>query len=136
MTRRIAISFGAVQGTAAGLGRTGPFSVIADRPQGIAGGAGLGFNGAELLAAALGGCFWNDLHHVAYAAGVPVTVDTVDAAVELAGNPPRIVRAQVTARLSGAPDNTLAEIFAAAEDASTVASSLQPAFPVHFERLD
>ena len=133
MTRRITIRYAAIDGTQAGLGRSGPHTLIADRPEGVAGGTGLGFNGADLLAASLGGCFWNDLHHVAHAAGVAVTVAGVDAAVELAGNPPRVVRAQITARLSGAPDATLREIFAAAEAGSTIAASLRPAFPVHVE---
>ena len=133
MTRRIAVSYTAVDGTEAGLGRTGRKTLIADRPEGSAGGSGLGFNGAELLAAALGGCFWNDLHYLAHAAGVPLSVGGVEAAVELAGNPPRVVRAQITARLSGAPDATLREIFAAAGETSTIASSLRPAFPIHLE---
>lgn len=136
MTRRITVSFGAVTGTAAGLGRTGPRSLIADRPEGVAGGAGLGFNGAELLAAALGGCFWNDLHYVADAGGVPLTVEAVEAEVELAGNPPRVVRAHVIARLAGAPEATLQDLFLAAQETSTIANSLQPAFPIHFERQD
>lgn len=133
MTRRVTMSYTAVTGTEAGLGRSGSRSLIADRPEGVAGGSGLGFNGAELLAAALGGCFWNDLYHMAHAAGVPISVAAVEAAVELAGNPLRVVRAQITARLSGAPEATLREILAAAAETSTIASSLRAAFPVHVE---
>jgi organic hydroperoxide reductase OsmC/OhrA len=135
MTRRVVLRFDAVSGTQAGLGHTGGRTLIADRPEGVAGGQGLGFNGAELLAAALGGCFWNDLHHVAHAMGTPVAVVHVEAGVDLAGTPPRIVRATVAARLTGAPPATLAQVFDAARQSSTVANSLLPAFPVQFQNI-
>ena len=133
MTRRVTVSYTAIAGTEAGFGRSGNRSLIADRPEGVAGGSGLGFTGAELLAASLGGCLWNDLHHVAHAAGVPISVAAVEASVELAGNPPRVVRAQVGVRMSGAPDATLREILAAASETSTIAASLRAAFPVHVD---
>ena len=50
-----------VEGTQAGLGWAGAHRLVADRPQGKAGGLGLGFNGAQLLGLAIGGCFCNDL---------------------------------------------------------------------------
>lgn len=134
MTRRIAVTFSAIAGTAAGLGRAGAHSLIADRPDGVAGGRGLGFNGGELMASALGGCFWNDLHYVAEAEGVAIRVDEVEAEIELAGNPPRIVRAFVHATLSGADGPVLDRIFEAASADSTIAQSLMAAFPVKFER--
>ena len=135
MTRHVAVHFGKVAGTQAGLGRAGTRSLIADRPEGVAGGQGLGFSGAEFLAAALGGCFWNDLHVVAQAGQVAITVEAVEATVELAWNPPRVVRAQIAARLSGAAQDTLHKIFTAATEASTIANSLHAAFPIHFEQL-
>jgi organic hydroperoxide reductase OsmC/OhrA len=135
MTKRISVSFGVIAGSQAGLGRAGSRSLIVDRPEGMAGGAGLGFSGGELLAAALGGCLWNDLHYLAHAAGIAVSVEGVEAAVELAGNPPRVVRAHVTARLSGAPDATMRDLFAAAQESSTIASSLAAAFPIHYEQI-
>lgn len=134
MTRRIAITFAAIAGTAAGLGHAGQHSLIADRPEGVAGGRGLGLNGGEIMAAALGGCFWNDLHHVAHAEGAPVRVENVEAEIELAGNPPRIARAFLRATLSGADEATLVRVFDAACEDSTIANSVTAAFPVHFER--
>ena len=66
MSKSITFNFTPVGGTGAGLGRSaGGHMLIADRPAGTAGGSGLGFNGGELLAASLGGCFWNDLHYAA-----------------------------------------------------------------------
>jgi organic hydroperoxide reductase OsmC/OhrA len=134
MTIRIATTFSAIAGTAAGLGRAGGRTIIVDRPEGVAGGQGLGFNGGELMASALGGCFWNDLHYVAEAEGVNIRVDEVEAEVELAGNPPRIVRAFVNAALSGADEPVLDRVFEAAQDDSTIAQSVMAAFPVKFER--
>jgi organic hydroperoxide reductase OsmC/OhrA len=133
MTRRISISFSAVAGTTAGLGRAGTHVLIADRPDGVASGRGLGFNGGELMAAALGGCFWNDLHYVAAELGAPVHVDDIEAEVELAGTPPRILRAFVHVTLTGADAAVRKEVFDAACDASTIANSVMSAFPVRFE---
>ena len=117
--------FDAVPGTGAGLGRTrAGRTLVADRPDGVAGGTGLGFNGGELLAAALGGCFWNDLHYASAAMDTPVVVDSVEVDTELAGQPPRVIRAHIRARLSGAPDAALQAVFDAAAEASTIANSL------------
>ena len=54
-----------VEGTEAAMGWAGSHTIVVDRPDGKAGGMGLGFNGGELLALALGGCFCNDLRYVA-----------------------------------------------------------------------
>lgn len=136
MSTHIGITYSAIAGTAAGLGRAGGGkTVIADRPEGAAGGMGLGLDGGELLSAALGGCFWNDLHYVAAASGVPVQVQAVEAEIELAGNPPRVVRAHVRARLAGNEDRMLQAVFDEATRASTVAGSLTGAFPIVFDRL-
>lgn len=136
MTRHIAVSFGAIGGTAAGLGRAGPHHVVADRPAGTAGGQGLGLNGGELLAASLGGCFWNDLHYAAEVEGVAIRVGTVEAEIELAGTPPRVVRACIRATLSGADEGVLARVFDRASADSMIANSVMAAFPVRFERKD
>jgi len=76
-----------VEGTEAALGWAGGHSVVVDRPEGKAGGQGLGFNGGQLLAKAIGGCFCNDLGYSAHAMGVQlgkiavtvtVSCDTLD----------------------------------------------------------
>ena len=46
-----------VEGTEAAGGWAGAHTVVVDRPDGKAGGRGLGFNGAQLLALTIGGCF-------------------------------------------------------------------------------
>jgi uncharacterized OsmC-like protein len=54
-----------IEGTEAAAGWAGDHTLVVDRPEGKAGGQGLGFNGGQLLALALGGCFCNDLRYVA-----------------------------------------------------------------------
>jgi organic hydroperoxide reductase OsmC/OhrA len=76
-----------VAGTEAALGWAGAHTVVVDRPEGRAGGRGLGFNGAQLLALTIGGCFCNDLRYVAHARGVQLGKISVSVTVELAGDP-------------------------------------------------
>lgn len=134
MSHEITVSFGPASGTGAGVGTTGRHTVLADRPAGVAGGTGLGFNGAELLALAIGGCFWNDLHYAAASANATISVVRLKTDVTLAGTPPRVVRAHVHVWLSGAANNSLQAIFEAAFETSTIANSIAPAIPVTFDR--
>jgi organic hydroperoxide reductase OsmC/OhrA len=76
-----------VEGTEAALGWAGAHTIVVDRPDGKAGGRGLGFNGAQLLALTIGGCFCNDLRYVAHAKGVALGKISVSVTVELDGNP-------------------------------------------------
>lgn len=66
----ISVQYTTIAATEAAEGRAGEHSVIADRPPGVAGGQGLGFNGGQLLALAIGGCLCNDLRYVAHERGV------------------------------------------------------------------
>lgn len=76
-----------VEGTEAALGWAGAHTVVVDRPDGRAGGLGLGFNGAQLLALTIGGCFCNDLRYVAHAQGIKLGRISVSVTVQLAGDP-------------------------------------------------
>jgi len=76
-----------VEGTEAAVGWAGAHTVVIDRPDGKAGGRGLGFNGAQLLALTIGGCFCNDLRYVAHAKGVALGKIAVSVTVELDGDP-------------------------------------------------
>lgn len=129
MSRTIGIGFSPVAGTAAGLGRAGGHMLVADRPEGKAGGQGLGFNGGELFAAALGGCFWNDLHYVAEAQGVEVRVGGVDVELVVDGAPMRVTEARISARIAGA---AAGRVFEAACRESTIANSVAGAVRVSF----
>ena len=74
-----------VADTEAALGWAGAHTIVVDRPEGNAGGRGLGFNGAQLLALTIGGCFCNDLRYVAHAIGVDLGTISISVAVELEG---------------------------------------------------
>ena len=76
-----------IAGTEAAVGWAGAHTVVVDRPEGKAGGCGLGFNGAQLLALTIGGCFCNDLRYVAHATGVELGGISVSVTVELEGDP-------------------------------------------------
>ena len=76
-----------VEGTEAAMGWAGSHTIVVDRPDGKAGGMGLGFNGGELLALALGGCFCNDLRYVASEMNVSLDRVAVTVTIELDGDP-------------------------------------------------
>lgn len=76
-----------IEGTEAALGWAGGHTIVADRPEGRAGGLGLGFNGAQLLALALGGCFCNDLRYVADGMGKKLDSVAVTVTLEMEGDP-------------------------------------------------
>jgi organic hydroperoxide reductase OsmC/OhrA len=76
-----------IAGTEAALGWAGAHTIVVDRPEGRAGGLGLGFNGAQLLALTVGGCFCNDLRYVAHANGIALGKISVSVTVRLEGDP-------------------------------------------------
>jgi organic hydroperoxide reductase OsmC/OhrA len=132
MSTEFRVSFANLPYSAAGAGRIGTRMLIADRPEGKAGGQGLGFNGGELFAAALGGCFWNDLHYAADRLAVKLRAAEVEAQLTLAGTPARVVRARIGARLTVEPPSAARALFDAAAQ-STIANSVMAAVPVTFE---
>ncbi|WP_196258879.1 OsmC family protein [Pelagibacterium limicola] len=76
-----------VEGTEAALGWAGSHTVVIDRAVGKAGGLGLGFNGAQLLGLAIGGCFANDLRYVAAEKGLTIQDISISVEVTLQGDP-------------------------------------------------
>lgn len=76
-----------VAGTEAALGWADGHTIVIDRPQGRAGGLGLGFNGAQLLGLTIGGCFANDLRYVAANAGLKIKDIGIAVEVTLQGEP-------------------------------------------------
>jgi organic hydroperoxide reductase OsmC/OhrA len=119
-----------VAGTEAALGWAGAHTLVVDRPDGVAGGGGVGFNGGQLLALAIGGCLCNDLRYAGHAMGVPLGEIAVSVMLEIAGEPPVAIGAEVTVTcrtVAGEPaDAVLERAFAA----STVANSVRQGFPV------
>ena len=112
------------------MGSSGEHTLVVDRPKGKAGGLGLGFNGAELIALALGGCFSNDLRYMAHSIGVELGRVSISVSVELAGQPLLITSASLTAScemLDGSDPQALIE---KATAVCTVSNSLVKGFPV------
>jgi organic hydroperoxide reductase OsmC/OhrA len=75
--------FSTLPGTAAAVGVTGRHTVVVDRPEGRAGGRGLGLNGGQLLALAIGGCLCNDVRYVADEQAIAIGGVSVDVSLTL-----------------------------------------------------
>ncbi|KQZ13015.1 oxidoreductase [Mesorhizobium sp. Root554] len=119
-----------LEGTEAAVGWAGAHTVVIDRPVGKAGGKGLGFNGGQMLALAIGGCFCNDLRYVAHGMGVALGRIAVSVTLELDGEPLLATSATMTVScetLDGSDPQMLIE---RAKADSTVSNSLARGFPV------
>ena len=127
------IEYRTLPGTRAAVGRAGTHSVFADRPEGKHGGMGLGFNGGELLALAIGGCFSNDMQALADEMGVEIVDLAVSVAIDFAGQPSRAsgARMQVECRLADGSDPS--ELIERAKGLTTIANSLIAGVPVRIE---
>jgi len=124
-----------VEGTGAAIGRAGAHTLVVDRPEGKAGGQGLGFNGAQLLALALGGCFCNDLRYTAEKMGVTITSIAVSVDLALEGEPLVATAAIMTVRCSIAGDGSATELIERAKAVCTVANSIRKGLPVSIHGL-
>ena len=121
--------------TEAAIGWAGAHSVMVDRPEGRAGGSGMGFNGGQLLGLAIGGCFCNDLYYVAHDMGVKLRSVAVDVTVTFGGTPLIATGAAVTVEVEAAdPKVDIAALMRKAEAISTVSNSLARGVPVSFVR--
>lgn len=120
-----------IAGTEASMGWAGAHSVVVDRPEGKAGGQGLGFNGGQLLGLAIGGCFCNDLYYVAHEMGIRLVSVAVDVTVTFAGSPLLATSAAVQVALEAADGNAaLDTLVRQAESTSTVSNSISRGVPV------
>lgn len=126
----ITVKLRSLPDTQAAVGWAGAHSLTVDRPVGKAGGSGLGFNGGELLALAIGGCFCNDLRYVAAAEGVELTGLAIDVTLELSGQPAVATAARMDVHVTALDGVDVAAIIAKAKADSTVSNSLERGFPV------
>ena len=117
-------------GTEAAVGWAGGHTLVADRPPGKAGGLGLGFNGAQLLALSLGGCFCNDLRYVAEEMGKALGEISVIVSLELSGKPLIATAAEMTVDCTTLDGSDPQAIIAQAESICTVANSLRQGMQV------
>ena len=117
-------------GTRAAEGRAGAHSVIADRPEGKAGGMGLGFNGGELLALAIGGCFCNDLQALADETGVVVSDLSISVTLDFGGTPSRTVAARMTVDCKLKDGSDPSQLIERAKRLSNIGNSVRDGFPL------
>lgn len=124
------IEYRSLPGTAAAIGRSGAHHVIADRPEGRAGGNGLGFNGGELLAFAIGGCFCNDLRYLADEMGLEVADIRISVTLDFDGQPSRTVGATMNVECLLADGSDPTELIERAKRLTNIANSLRVGIPV------
>ena len=130
----VTVELRSIHGTEAAIGWAGEHTLVVDRPCGKAGGQGLGFNGAQLVALALGGCFSNDLRYVAHASGVALGQVSISVSVELAGDPLAIISAALTASCETLDGSDPSALIDQARTLCTVGNSLAKGFPVSIDR--
>jgi uncharacterized OsmC-like protein len=117
--------FRSIPGTEAAIGWTGGHSLVADRPAGVAGGRGLGFNGGQLLGLAIGGCMCNDLRYVAHKMGINLTSLAVEVVLRYSDEPRLVTDADVQIKVeSDDPKADLAELVRRAQADTTIGNSL------------
>lgn len=126
----VSISLMNVPGTEAAVGWAGTHCIIADRPEGKAGGMGLGFNGAQLLALAIGGCFCNDLRYIAHRRGVSVASLAVKVHLTMEGDPPIATGAEMVVQCAMDDGSDPQPLIDEARNSSMVGCSLQRGIPV------
>lgn len=124
------VEYRVLPGTRAAVGRTGQHSVIADRPEGKAGGMGLGFNGGELLALAIGGCFSNDMQALAEAMGLAIADLKVEVEIDFDGQPVRARNARMLVACTLADGSDPSELIERAMAETTIANSLRCGIPL------
>lgn len=119
-----------VAGTEAAMGWAGSHTMVADRPTGKAGGLGLGFNGAELLALAIGGCFCNDLRYVGHSRGVAIDEIAVSVTLNLEGEPVMATSAEMVVKCSTRDGSDPTGIVEEAKASCMVSNSISKGVPV------
>lgn len=119
-----------IAGTEAALGWAGSHTVVVDRPEGKAGGKGIGLNGAQLLGLAIGGCYCNDLRYVSYEFGREIEEIAVSVTVNLDGAPLVVTKAELSVSVLMKDGSDPTPIINQAWRICTVASSLKQGFPV------
>ena len=129
----VTIEYSKLAGTGASVGRAGLRTVLADRPEGRASGTGLGFNGGELLALSLGGCFCNDVHYVADEIGVVISRLQVVVTIDFDGDPLVATNARLRAECELEDGGDAGELLSFARQRCTVANSLRKGVDVIFQ---
>jgi organic hydroperoxide reductase OsmC/OhrA len=124
------IDYRTLPGTRASVGRAGAHSVIADRPEGKSGGLGLGFNGGELLALSVGGCFCNDMQAIADEMGLEIADLRVTVKIVFNGEPSRATGVHMTVDCKLADGGDPAALIERAKAVTTIGNSVRAGMPV------
>ncbi|HEY7006002.1 MAG TPA: OsmC family protein [Sphingomicrobium sp.] len=128
------VDYRLLPGTRASVGLSGTRSIIADRPDGKAGGMGLGLNGGELLAFAIGGCFCNDLQVLADEMGLVIADLQLSVTLEFAGSPSRTTGAQMIVACSLEDGSDPAELIERAKALTNIGNSVRDGIPLSISR--
>jgi organic hydroperoxide reductase OsmC/OhrA len=123
-------------GTEAAIGLAGNHTIVVDRTDGMAGGRGLGFNGGQLLALAIGGCYCNDLRYVAHDLGVEIGEITVIVKLELDGAPLVATSAVLSVSCATVDGSDTGVLIARAWSVCTVAQSLNRGVPTTLKVIE
>jgi organic hydroperoxide reductase OsmC/OhrA len=118
-----------VAGTEAAMGWAGGHTVVIDRPDGKAGGLGLGFNGGQMLALAIGGCYCNDLRYAAHERGVDIEQIAVTVTLDLEGAPLVATKAVLSVKCETSDGSDPTALIDHAWSVCTVANSLNRGIP-------
>jgi organic hydroperoxide reductase OsmC/OhrA len=95
---------------------------------------GLGFNGGELLALALGGCICNDLQVLADEAGKSIADLTVTVTIQFGGQPSRATNVVMTIDCTLADGSDPSDLIERAKALTNIANSLRAGVPVEIEQ--
>src|SRR6185503_17232168 len=127
----LSVQLRSIPDTQAAMGWAEGHTIVVDRPDGKAGGMGLGFNGGQLLGLAIGGCFCNDLQYVAHEMGIRLRSIEVDVTVSFEGSPMLATGARMRVGVTtedGGGD--VGGLIRRSQEISTVKNSLGRGMPV------
>ena len=135
MSDAFRIDLRTVDGGPTAVASTGPFSLLTDRPV-AAGGRGLGFNGGQLLYAAIAGCYSNDLYREAAAMGVSLrrVAITVDGDFPKRGEPSTPVTVDLEVE-GDAPEDRLHELVRLVDTIAEIPNTIRGATPVELRNV-
>jgi organic hydroperoxide reductase OsmC/OhrA len=96
----------------------------------VSGGLGLGFNGGELLALAVGGCFCNDLQVVAEEMGLEIANLAIAVSVDFGGEPRRATDMRMTVDCTLSDGGDARPLIERAKAITIIGNSLREGVPV------
>ena len=135
MSDAFRIELRSVDGGPTAVASSGPFSVLTDRPT-SAGGRGLGFNGGQLLYAAIAGCYSNDLYRESATMGISLSrvAVTVDGDFPKRGEPSTPISVNIEVE-GDAPEARLRELVQLVDTIAEIPNSIRGATPVELRNV-